>query len=287
MNTIDTLQSTSRVREYFDLWAQLISEYLSSLMRANVTATVAAPEDSPGGAWEEGEPGVWVDLAADSAAAQAFFLTGQDAHQLLHLLNSGHAGQNDVPAPGEPKALKEFFSRIAAKIPTADWLGSDTQLEVSNSKRPEWESAAETSFQFSTAQRPLLLLHALISTDFASVLQSAQETGRAEKQSQPAISPPPSRPAAEALRDNRLELLMDVELEVILRFGQREMLLRDVLNLAPGTVLELDQQVQDPVELLVGNKVIAWGEVVTVDGNYGLRITSLASRKERLESLGK
>lgn len=80
---------------------------------------------------------------------------------------------------------------------------------------------------------------------------------------------------------------MDVELEVVLRFGQREMLLRDVLNLAPGTVLELDQQVQDPVELLVGNKVIAWGEVVAVDGNYGLRITRLASREERLESLRK
>ncbi|MDE3179694.1 MAG: FliM/FliN family flagellar motor switch protein, partial [Acidobacteriota bacterium] len=71
------------------------------------------------------------------------------------------------------------------------------------------------------------------------------------------------------------------------RFGRREMLLGDVLHLAPGSVVELDQQVQDPVELLVGDKVVAWGEVVVVDGNYGLRITNLPSREERLQSLRK
>ena len=80
---------------------------------------------------------------------------------------------------------------------------------------------------------------------------------------------------------------MDIELDVTLRFGQREMLLGDVLNLSPGSVLELEQQVHDPVELLVGGRVIAWGEVVTVDGNYGLRITGLASREERLQSIRK
>lgn len=78
---------------------------------------------------------------------------------------------------------------------------------------------------------------------------------------------------------------MDVELDVTLRFGQREMLLGDVLNLAPGSVVELDQQVQDPVQLLVADKVVAWGEVVVVDGNYGLRVIGLASREERIESL--
>jgi flagellar motor switch protein FliN len=80
---------------------------------------------------------------------------------------------------------------------------------------------------------------------------------------------------------------MDIELEVTLRFGQREVLLGDILNLSPGSVLELDQQVQDPVELLVGGRVIAWGEVVTVEGNYGLRVTGLANREERLQSIRK
>ncbi|MEJ2006649.1 MAG: FliM/FliN family flagellar motor switch protein [Acidobacteriota bacterium] len=123
--------------------------------------------------------------------------------------------------------------------------------------------------------------------ELASALGPAQGSETTESENPPAVVPGVFRAAPETVRDSRLELLMDVELEVVLRFGQREMLLRDVLHLTPGTVLELDQQVQDPVELLVGNKVVAWGEVVAIDGNYGLRITSLASRKERLESIRK
>ncbi|MGH9520503.1 MAG: FliM/FliN family flagellar motor switch protein, partial [Terriglobales bacterium] len=85
---------------------------------------------------------------------------------------------------------------------------------------------------------------------------------------------------------SKLDLLLDVELDVTLRFGGRQMLLHDVLELAPSSVLELDRHIDDPVELLVGGKVIAWGEVVVVDGNYGLRITRLVHRKERMAAVG-
>lgn len=70
---------------------------------------------------------------------------------------------------------------------------------------------------------------------------------------------------------------MDVELVVTLRFGGRRMLLKDILDLCTGSVVELDQQVQEPVDLLLDGKLIARGEVVVVDGNYGLRITELLS----------
>lgn len=72
-----------------------------------------------------------------------------------------------------------------------------------------------------------------------------------------------------------LKLVMDVELTMSLRFGQRQMPLRDVLELASGSVIELDRQVNDPVELLLDGKVIARGEAVIVDGNYGLRVTEV------------
>ncbi len=72
-----------------------------------------------------------------------------------------------------------------------------------------------------------------------------------------------------------LKLVMDVELNVSLRFGQRELPLREVLELAAGSVIELDRQVDDPVELLLDGKVIARGEAVIVDGNYGLRVTEV------------
>lgn len=287
MNTIDTLQSTSRAHEYLDLWIQLISEHLGNIIRAKVTAEAAGEENFPGNTQEVSKKGVWICFSVDSAAGQAFFLTSQDADQLVRYLRSRPTTHSNLPAPDRRKALENFFSQIVTKVPMAEWVGFDTELKISYSNGPEWETAVKSSFRFSTAEGSLFLLHAQVSTELASALQSAQETDETGAKTHPAISPHAFRPAPDALRDSRLELLMDVELEVVLRFGQREMLLRDVVNLTPGTVLELDQQVQDPVELLVGNKVIAWGEVVTIDGNYGLRITSLASRKERLESLRK
>jgi flagellar motor switch protein FliN/FliY len=72
-----------------------------------------------------------------------------------------------------------------------------------------------------------------------------------------------------------LQLVMDVELNVSLRFGQCQLPLRDVLDLTSGSVIELDRDVDDPVELLLDGKVIARGEAVIVDGNYGLRITEI------------
>ena len=72
-----------------------------------------------------------------------------------------------------------------------------------------------------------------------------------------------------------LDLVLEVELNVTVRFGQRQLTLREVLELTSGSVIELDRQVDEPVELLLDGKVIARGEAVVVDGNYGLRITEV------------
>jgi flagellar motor switch protein FliN/FliY len=73
-----------------------------------------------------------------------------------------------------------------------------------------------------------------------------------------------------------LNLVMDVELNVTLRFGQRQLTLREVVELTSGSVVELDRQVEEPVELLLDGKVIARGEAVVIDGNYGLRVTEVS-----------
>ena len=86
----------------------------------------------------------------------------------------------------------------------------------------------------------------------------------------------PSPKAKKATIDPaNLQLVMDVELNVSLRFGQCQLPLRDVLDLTSGSVIELDRDVDDPVELLLDGKVIARGEAVIVDGNYGLRVTEI------------
>ena len=82
-----------------------------------------------------------------------------------------------------------------------------------------------------------------------------------------------------------IELLLDVELEVSLRFGCREMPLGEVLDLGPGDVVQLDRHVSDPVDLIVGDKIVARGEVVLVNGNFGLRVSEVSAPQKRLESI--
>ena len=75
--------------------------------------------------------------------------------------------------------------------------------------------------------------------------------------------------------ENNLSMVLDVELNVLLRFGQRQLSLREILDLTCGSVIELDRRVDDPVELLLDGRVIARGEAAIVDGNYGLRVTEI------------
>jgi flagellar motor switch protein FliN/FliY len=106
----------------------------------------------------------------------------------------------------------------------------------------------------------------------------------------PEAQPAPTESSAEAPKASMgirpgVELLLDVELEAALRFGCREMPLGEILDLGPGDVVELDRHVADPVDLIVGDKIVARGEVVLVNGNFGLRVTEVAVPRKRLESI--
>ncbi len=84
---------------------------------------------------------------------------------------------------------------------------------------------------------------------------------------------------------NNISLIMDVKLPVKVRIGQKRMLLKDVLNMDIGSVIELNQLANDPLDILVDDHVIAEGEVVIVDGNFGVQITSIGTKRERLKQL--
>jgi flagellar motor switch protein FliN/FliY len=81
------------------------------------------------------------------------------------------------------------------------------------------------------------------------------------------------------------ELLLDVELPVSVSFGRAQIPLRDVIKLTTGSIVELNRSVTEPVEIIVNNCVIARGEVVVVEGNFGVRIQEVISRQERLRTL--
>jgi flagellar motor switch protein FliN len=143
----------------------------------------------------------------------------------------------------------------------------------------------------------LIELHGEIRPTHAFQLQSANETWmiyvedevRVPGSSMPVRGESTQEVAAEPARQAPLsagaELLLDVELEASLRFGCREISLGEVLELGPGDVVELDRQVVDPVDLIVGDKIVARGEVVLVDGNFGLRVTEVATPRKRLETI--
>jgi len=88
---------------------------------------------------------------------------------------------------------------------------------------------------------------------------------------------------APAVGSRTFELLLDVELPVSVSFGRAALKLHDAIKLITGSLIELDRGLSDPVELLVNNCVIARGEVVVIEGNYGVRITEIVSQKERLQ----
>jgi len=81
------------------------------------------------------------------------------------------------------------------------------------------------------------------------------------------------------------DLLLDIELDATLQFGSREMPLKDVLALGPGDVVELDRHVSEPVDLVVGDRIVARGEVVVVSGNFAFLVNEVATPQMRLESI--
>jgi flagellar motor switch protein FliN/FliY len=81
---------------------------------------------------------------------------------------------------------------------------------------------------------------------------------------------------------NNLELLMDVPLQVTVELGRTQKMVKEVLALGPGSVVELDKLAGEPVDILVNERPIAKGEVVVIDENFGIRVTEILSPKDRL-----
>jgi flagellar motor switch protein FliN len=97
----------------------------------------------------------------------------------------------------------------------------------------------------------------------------------------PASAPAPQAPVA----DSRIEVLLDIDLPLVVRFGRTELPLRQLTRLGPGSVIDLGRSPDEMVEVLVSNRVVARGEVVVVSGSYGIRILDVVSQRERVRSM--
>jgi flagellar motor switch protein FliN len=129
-------------------------------------------------------------------------------------------------------------------------------------------------------------LHIAISPELAAGLDAASAPAAAGPEAGPPPQQQQQRPlAAPGGSSKTLDLLLEVELPVGVSFGRTQMRVKDAVKLTTGSIVELNRSVSAPVEIIVNNCVIARGEVVVVEGNYGVRIQEIISREERLRTL--
>ena len=124
-----------------------------------------------------------------------------------------------------------------------------------------------------------------ISSDLIEIVGEAPSSVTQKNEEIPVNEPKRSIPGMSPEEMSNIELIKDVKLPIRVRIGSKKMLLKDVLSMDIGSVIELDQLANDPLEILVGDKVIAMGEVVIVDGNFCVQIGDIGSKRERLEKL--
>ena len=91
--------------------------------------------------------------------------------------------------------------------------------------------------------------------------------------------------ALNKLKVQNLDFILDIPLQVSVELGRAKVIIKDLLQLGQGSVLELDKLAGEPLEVLVNGKLVARGEVVVVNEKFGIRLTDIISPLERIESL--
>jgi len=141
--------------------------------------------------------------------------------------------------------------------------------------------AGAYAFEITLGERPLPLL-AVFAASIANISDARAQPDA--KPASPERAPAPGK-ATPRGSSGSMDLLLDVELPVSVSFGRAQLMLKDVIKLTTGSIVELNRALSEPVEVIVNNCVIARGEVVVVEGNYGIRIKQVISRQERLRTL--
>jgi len=201
------------------------------------------------------------------------------------------AGIDTVEEADAKNTYLEILSQSLSGLAQA--LGSRLGAEVTCAKGAPSEQAPGAGLWFSVelAYDDLTLPGLLLgfSPSLVEMLEHAGEVApegdSSAEQAVERIESPGSPAALLPQTSKTLSLLLDVELPVSVSFGRAELMLKDVLKLTTGSIVELNRGVAEPVEVIVNNCVVARGEVVVMDGNYGVRIEHIISPQERLRTL--
>jgi flagellar motor switch protein FliN len=213
-------------------------------------------------------------------------LAEPEALELSLLMTPYTAGTTPQLDDTQRASVAELINRAAAILTSTHWVRAAAKLEIIPPSTDNLEPDLFCEGLVISAEnlKPVTIVLGL-STDFAESL-------RALGKEAPAVSPIRKTSGASTMSagqtagpSSNLDLLFDVKLEATIRFGGRQLLLRDILSMSAGSVIELDRQVNEPAELLVAGRLVARGEVVVVDGKFGLRVTELTGAPPQAELL--
>jgi flagellar motor switch protein FliN len=238
-----------------------------------------------------GEPQLVEGLPKPLGPGACFFaatLSGGQVGRFSVILDATILDASLVGEGMDQKAGWAEILREVAEAAAGDFLAqTGVKCRVDKLEETDGELKVTRAFQLRAGDRSWTIM---VKDDLR-----AAESVNATSKSKPADSTTESKPSLDNETNNEsmpppglspgMQLLFDVELEATLRFGCREMALGAILDLGPGDVVQLDRHVTDPVDLIVGDKIVARGEVVLVNGNFGLRVTEVAAPKQRLESI--
>lgn len=248
------------MKQYLDCWIETARGLFSQALAGEPELLQTASAEPPGDAF-----GFMAVLGGDVHSRFTVQLSGS-------LLEAPLLGDGEDQKTGWEQLLRETVEAAASEFSLTTGRRCRVESFEEIVYASELELPATKSLELRSGERvwPLWLRDELHGID--------ARAGTAEGATRIATS-------GEKLLRPGLDLLLDVELEAALRFGSRELPLGEILDLGPGDVVQLDRHVSDPVDLIVADKIVARGEVVLVNGNFGLRVTEVASPRMRLESI--
>ncbi|WRD96776.1 flagellar motor switch protein FliY [Helicobacter pylori] len=215
---------------------------------------------------------------------------------LSDLMLGGEGASKEEMDNDDLDAFKEMASNIFGAIATSlksqellpkfNFTTINAEIAKELPKKEDYAKAIVFSFKMEAIKESQIIL--LTTAAFEHQFEKTHQEEKEEKEetTKSATEEIKTHDASlENIEIRNISMLLDVKLNVKVRIGQKKMILKDVVSMDIGSVVELDQLVNDPLEILVDDKVIAKGEVVIVDGNFGIQITDIGTKKERLEQL--
>jgi flagellar motor switch protein FliN len=269
----------SEPAEFLQIWSESFSQVLGQITGSVLPCVVEKEKPPHLAPAAEGDLRTVITCSGALRGEMSLRIAPATVLGLAQIFMSEPATPEAQPTADHREAAIELLRQVSGIVSTtakARWGEIQLLVELA-AGAPSWSPAEVFWLQAGEAGPAAMFLEFGLSAALVAQLRAGKTEAVKGEEAKAVIGPPTAVLSTDSRKDtSTLDLLMDVQLAMTLRFGAKTLLLREVLDLSPGTVVELDRRLQDPVELLLDGKLIARGEVVVIEGNYGLRVTEVS-----------